>query len=520
MFTNCKAFHKLSKLAQNPFDLSQEGQLTPARLSKLVAESAGYRLLYGTERVTEEVMQVLHELAQEMQAHEKMQRMQAGDVMNFIQAYPRENRPALHTAVRDFFDDPQTAQAAAEATAKAKNEVDKLREFIDRIDAENRFNHLVCVAIGGSDLGPRAHHIALKHLQKKDRSVCFVSNVDPDDAAMALKHLDLNRTLVSVVSKSGTTLETATNEEFFRARFVSAGLDPKEHFIAITSEGSPMDQRCKDLECFYMWDWIGGRFSTSSMVGGVMLAFAFGFDVYREFLKGAHAMDRAALNRDLHKNLPLLGALLEIWNHNFLHHETLALIPYSQGLARYPAHIQQVEMESNGKHITQQGQEVLFQTGPILWGEPGTNAQHSFYQLLHQGTAIAAMELVGFRQSRLNEDVDFEGTTSQQKFLSNLFAQSIALATGEKNANPNKVFKGNRPSHLLLAKQLTPYSLGGLLAYFEHKVAFEGFIWGINSFDQEGVQLGKILAKKIINVFKGQDKYPLGEAYLQQLKLL
>lgn len=517
-FTQYKATQKLSELAKHPFDLTKEGNLTPARISNFISSSCGYRLFYGTERITDEVMLALSELARETKALEKMHQMQAGAIMNYVQGYPSENRAVLHTAVRDFFDNPNSSAEALEATREAKAEVDKLQAFMQNIDSENKFDQLVCIAIGGSDLGPRAHYIALKHLEKPGREVYFVSNVDPDDAAMVLKKLNLKKTLVSIVSKSGTTLETATNEEFFRVHFKKAGLKPEEHFICITGKGSPMDNPKKYLECFYIWDWIGGRYSTTSMVGGVMLSFGFGFEVYWEMLRGANAMDKAALEKGISSNLPLLGALLEIWNHNFLHYATTALIPYSQGLERYPAHIQQVAMESNGKHIDQQGNEVGFQTGPIIWGEPGTNAQHSFYQLLHQGTAITPIEVIGYVYSRLEMDIEFQGTTSQQKLLSNLFAQSIALAMGQKSDNPNQVFLGNRPTHILLGEQLTPFSLGALLAYFEHKVAFEGFIWGINSFDQEGVQLGKRLATKMMNLYEGLEAYPLGEAYLEAIK--
>jgi glucose-6-phosphate isomerase len=280
------------------------------------------------------------------------------------------------------------------------------------------------------------------------------------------------------------------------------------------------------LESFYIWDWIGGRYSSTSMVGGVLLAFAFGFDVYYEFLKGANAMDKAALNKDVDHNIPLLGALLAVWNRNFLGYQTLALIPYCRALRRFPAHIQQVAMESNGKHIDRAGNRVSFETGEIIWGEPGTNAQHSFYQLIHQGTSIIPLEFVGFRESQYEDDVLFHETTSQEKLLGNMFAQAIGLATGQRSDNPNKEFDGNRPSHILLGKKLTPFALGALLAYYEHKVAFQGFIWGINSFDQEGVQLGKVLANKIIDRFgalkgrKEAPEYPLGDAFLKHLDTL
>lgn len=520
-FSQNKATQKLKLLAEHPFDLTKEGNLTPQRLAKFTAESCGYRLLYGTERITEEVMQSLLDLAHESQALEKMQKMQSGEVMNFIQGFPSENRPALHTAVRDFFESPNTAKPAAAAAQTAKKEVEKLKGFISKIDAENKFSHLVMIGIGGSELGPHANYLALKHLLKKGRTIDFIGNTDPDNAADVLRGINLSKTLVVVVSKAGTTLETLSNEKLLRQRFIEAGLKPQEHFIAVTGEGSPMDNPKNYLEIFHIWDWVGGRFSGSSMVGGVMMAFAFGFDVYWEFLKGANAMDKAALNQDVNKNIPLLGALLEVWNHNFLGYPTLAVVPYSYALSRYSAHLQQVEMESNGKRIDQRGQAVDFQTGPIIWGEPGNNAQHSFYQLIHQGTATVPVELIGFKQDQYQQDLKIDGTTLQEKLLGNLFAQMIALATGKKDENPNKVFPGNRPSHVLLAKRLTPFTLGALFAYFEHKVVFEGFIWGINSFDQEGVQLGKVLAKKIIERLAGEgDSYPLGDAFLKHLETL
>jgi len=522
LFLKYSAAEKLKSLALHPFDLTKEGNLTPQRLASFVSEACGFRLLYGTERVSQEVMQTLFDLAHEAKALEKMRQMQSGEVLNYIQGFPSENRSVLHTATRDFFEQPNLSKAAVEAAKLAKAETDKLKTFLVKIEKDNKFTTLVSIGIGGSDLGPRAHYIALEYLLKKGRSVHFISNIDPDDTARAFHGLDLSKTLVVVVSKTGTTLETKANEEFARSFFTKKGLKPEQHFISVTSQGSPMDDHSRYLECFYIWDWIGGRYSTTSMVGGVMLSFAFGFDVYWQLLKGANAMDKTALSGDLRKNLPLLGALIEIWNRNFLGYPTLALIPYSQALARYSAHIQQVEMESNGKHDDQQGHQVDFQTGPVIWGEPGTNAQHSFYQLIHQGTDIIPLEFIGFKESQSEQDHELNGTSLQQKLLSNLFAQAIALAVGQKSENPNKEFQGNRPSHLLLGKQLTPFALGALLGYFEHKVAFEGFIWGINSFDQEGVQLGKVLAQKIIDRFanpKGAP-YPLADAFIQHLEAL
>lgn len=519
-FLDYPSTQKLNVLAQHPYDLTKEGNLTSHRISAFVGEACGYRLLYGTERVTEEVMRTLTELAHKARALEKMSDMQSGVVINCIHGFPSENRAVLHTATRDFFEQPNESEAAVAAAAQAKKEVDKLRDFISKLDKENLFTDLICIGIGGSDLGPRAHYIALEYLKKPKRHVHFISNIDPDDAAMALKGLDLKKTLVIVVSKTGTTLETRANEEFVKSYFTKASLKPENHFISVTSEGSPMDDRKKYLECFYIWDWVGGRYSTTSMVGGVMLSFAFGFDVYWDFLKGASEMDKAALKEDIKLNLPLLGALLSIWNRSFLHYPTLALIPYSQALSRYSAHIQQVEMESNGKQIDQSGHPVNYPTGMIIWGEPGTNAQHSFYQLIHQGTDVIPLEFIGFEESECQQDHEYNGTTLQQKLLSNLFAQAIALAVGQKSDNPNKTFPGNRPSHILLGRRLTPHSLGALLAYYENKVAFEGFIWGINSFDQEGVQLGKVLAQKLIDRFadpKNSASYPLGDAFIKFL---
>ncbi len=520
-FIHYPAYRKLQRLAENPFDLTKQGAVTPERVASMVAQAAGYKLLYATERVTPEVLTALYELADEAKVHDKMAQMQAGAVLNRIEGFPSDNRSVLHTAMRDFFDAPNESKEAREAAKKALGEHAKLKVFLEKIG--NRFTDLVTIAIGGSDLGPRALYLALEAYQKPNRRAHFVSNVDPDNTAQVFKNLDLSKTLVVVVSKSGTTLETVTNEEQARARFIAAGLNPEAHFLSVSGQGSPMDDPKRYLACFYIWDYVGGRFSASSMCGAVTLAFGYGHEALWELLRGAHAMDQAALSRDPTINLPLLGALLSVWNHNFLDLPTLAFIPYAEALFRFPAHIQQVEMESNGKRIDRQGHPVDFQTGPIIWGEPGTNAQHSFYQLIHQGSAIIPLELVGYRESQRGEDLEVQGTTSQEKLLANLFAQAIALATGKASENPNKFFPGNRPNHILLAQKLTPFTLGALFAYIEHKVVFEGFIWDINSFDQEGVQLGKVLADKINKLFRGrrqgakEELFALGEAYLDQL---
>lgn len=519
-FNTYEASQKLKKLAAHPVDLTKKGVLTHDRIKYYLSESCGLKVLYGTQRIDEEVMENLKKLAEEAQAIHKMEQMQSGAIMNKIEGYPSENRPVLHTAMRDLFESTKRTGVAAEAARLAKEEHAKLERFLKKIDEENHFTNMVVVAIGGSDLGPRSVFLSLKKYQKPHRNVHFFSNVDPDDSAEVLEGLDLAKTLVVVVSKSGTTLETNTNEELVRDRFKKAKLDPNKHFVAVSSKGSPMDDPSRYLECFHMWDYVGGRFSTTSMCGAVSISFGLGHEVFLEFLKGAHEMDQAALNPDIKKNPALLLALLGIWNRNFLNYSDCLCIPYSQALFRFPAHVQQVDMESNGKHIDKWGNRVDFETGPLIWGEPGTNAQHSFYQLVHQGTDIVALELIGFKKTQRDEDFTYEGTTSHEKLLSNLFAQALALAEGQKNVNPNKGFEGNRPSSVILGEQLTPKTMGSLFALYEHKVAFQGFIWDINSFDQEGVQLGKTLALEFIDLFAKRNKepFPIGDAYLEILK--
>lgn len=523
-FLELPSVQKLRKLADTPFDLSHEGNLTPERISKMSAKAGPFKLLYATERVNDEVIAALSSLAKEANVFDKMNAMQSGETVNCIQGVACENRPALHTAMRDFFDHPQTSPTAKKAADLARAEVDKLKAFLSKLDQKNQFTDLVQVGIGGSDLGPRALYLAMQAFKKPNRNVHFISNVDPDDAAQVLAGLDLKKTLVVVVSKSGTTLETLTNEEIIRSHFSKAHLKPEEHFIAVTGKGSPMDDPSRYLASFYIWDYVGGRYSATSMVGGVMLAFGLGFDHYFEILRGAHLMDQIALKTDVRSNLPLLSALLGVWNRNFLNYSTVAIIPYSQALVRFTAHLQQCDMESNGKHIDKFAHEVNFETGPIIWGEPGTNGQHSFYQLIHQGTSIIPLEFIGFKKCQYGQDLNVKGTTSQEKLLANLLAQSLALAIGQKNSNPNKQFKGNRPNRVLLAESLDPFTLGALLSYFENKVAFQGFIWDINSFDQEGVQLGKVLANKILDLMMakgktGVEEFPLGKAMLQELDL-
>lgn len=522
-FTKTKAYHKLKALAKEPLDLTDPTNLTEERLKKCAASACGYKLLYATQRVDQETIDTLFALAKETKALEQMKNMQNGEIVNAIEGFASEQRPALHTATRDFFENPNTSPIAKEAAATAKKELEKLQLFIEKLDRENNYTDMVVIGIGGSELGPKVHYEALLPLSRLGRKVHFLGNIDPDAANAVACSIDLKKSLILVISKTGTTLETLTNEAIFRSHFTKAGLDPKKQFVSITALGSPLDNKNNYLEVFYMWDWIGGRFCTTSMPGAILIAFAYGFSILMEFLKGANAMDKIALKEPSADNLPLLAALLGIWNRNFLNSPIVAMIPYSHALARYPSHIQQLDMESNGKQIDKQGHRVDFETGPIIFGEPGTNAQHSFFQLIHQGTTAFPVEMIGFQNPQVARDEKIDNTTSQQKLLSNLLAQSLALAAGQKDENPNKNFPGNRPSWILLGKELTPYALGALLAFYEHKVAFQGFIWGINSFDQEGVQLGKKLATKILNLFAGKDvsqenTTPLFEALLQHLQ--
>jgi glucose-6-phosphate isomerase len=503
-FSTYNAVTRLAALARDPHDLTAADGLPSQRVRDFTASFCGFDLLYATQRISPEVLGTLQDLADEAGLVETFKAMKQGAVLNRIEGFASENRQVLHTASRDVFDE---APEAPEAAAKAKQELSKLHAFLDDIKScrlvnanGQTFTTMVQVGIGGSDLGPRALYIALKSFSLPGRAARFIANVDPDDVAEVLQGLDLSRTLFNIVSKSGTTLETLTNEQLVRAALIREGLDPSRHLVAVTGEGSPMDDATRYLGSFYMYDYIGGRYSATSMVGAVTLGFALGYDAVIELLQGAHQVDRAAEQRDIRSNIPLLMALLGIWNHNFLGYATIAVLPYSQALARFPAHLQQCDMESNGKSVTRQGQQVAWQTGPVVWGEPGTNGQHAFYQLLHQGTEIVPVEFIGFRQNQYGLDLEVEGTSSQQKLVANMLAQSLALAVGKRDDNPVRSFSGNRPNSVLIADRLTPRLMGALLAIFEHRIAFQGFCWNINSFDQEGVQLGKVLAGQLLRL--------------------
>jgi glucose-6-phosphate isomerase len=507
-FAATAAFRRLSELARRPHDLTAPGGFSPARIAQMRAGACELDVLYAAQRVSPDIMAALADLAREMGAVERFREMVQGAVINRIEGHPSENRRVLHCAARHLFDelpDRPEARLPADAVAEARKEAARLARFLEGVDRGTvgnargePFTEMINVGIGGSDLGPRALYVALQPWRKDGRRVHFVSNVDPDDPAHVLREAHLERTLVNVVSKSGSTLETRTDETLLRHAYVRAGLDPSVHFVCVTSPGSPLDASAQYREKFHTFDYVGGRYSATSAVGGVSLGFGLGWPAFEEFLRGAREMDLASQDLNLETNLPLLLALLGVWNRNFLGLETLAVIPYSQALSRFVAHLQQLDMESNGKSVTRAGQPVQSGTGPVVWGEPGTNSQHAFFQLLHQGPGVVPCEFLGFRESQYGEDLEVDGTTSQHKLLANLLAQVIALATGKPDANPNRRFPGNRPSTVILGQRLTPRVLGRLLALYENKVAYQGFLWGINSFDQEGVELGKVVAKRVL----------------------
>ena len=385
----------------------------------------------------------------------------------------------------------------------------RIAEFANKVHngeitnaAGEKFTTVVQIGIGGSDLGPRAMYLALENWAKKNNTLKmkaqFISNVDPDDAAAVLNAVDVAHALFVLVSKSGTTLETLTNESFVKEALKKAGLDASKHMIAVTSETSPLAKSDDYLAAFFMDDYIGGRFSSTSAVGGAVLSLAFGPDVFAQFLEGAAAEDKLSANKNVMENPEMLDALIGVYERNVLGYPGTAVLPYSQALSRFPAHLQQLDMESNGKSVNRFGEPVDYPTGPVIFGEPGTNGQHSFYQLLHQGTDIVPLQFVGFRNSQIGTDIEIQGSTSQQKLCANVAAQIVAFACGKSDDNRNKNFEGGRPSSIIIGDSLTPKSLGALLAHFENKIMFQGFLWNVNSFDQEGVQLGKVLAKRVL----------------------
>ncbi|MDR2602257.1 MAG: glucose-6-phosphate isomerase [Spirochaetaceae bacterium] len=499
-----ESYAKLKVLAGEFAGKETFQKLDAERVAEYSAPMAcGLTYNYAAKKLNGAVIDALEALAREIDAVGKYKLILDGEIMN-----TGENRKVLHHLARGrlgkevFFENKNIGDFYKKELERFSTFASAVREGKINPGAGKKFTTAVQIGIGGSDLGPRALYIALENWARKEGkakiTAKFISNVDPDDAAAVLSSIDLTTSLFVLVSKSGTTQETLANELFVKDKLKKAGLDPAKHIVAVTSETSPLAHNPAYLDSFYIDDFIGGRYSASSAVGGVILSLAFGPETFAGILAGSHEADKTALEPSIRKNPALLDALTGVWERNFLNYPYTAILPYSQALSRFPAHLQQLDMESNGKCVNRFGNRLSYATGPVIFGEPGTNGQHSFYQLLHQGTDITPVQFIGFKESQLNDDVNVDGSNSQTKLKANLAAQIVAFAKGKQDSNPNKNFEGGRPSSIIYGKRLTPETLGALLAHYENKVMFQGFIWNLNSFDQEGVQLGKILTKKVL----------------------
>ncbi len=479
----------------------------PDRGTRYTADAEGIFLDYSKNRVNDETLKLLIQLAKECGLEERCEAMFTGQKINIT-----ENRAVLHVALRAPKSESITLDG--EDVVPAVHEVlDKMSAFSDRVRSGAWKGHtgkpiknIVNIGIGGSDLGPVMAYEALKHYSQRDLTFRFVSNVDSTDFAEAISDLQADETLFLVASKTFTTLETMTNAQTARAWFLASGAPESaiaKHFVAISTASKEVAKFGIDTEnMFGFWDWVGGRYSMDSAIG-LSTMLAIGPDNFRSMLAGFHAMDVHYRTTPLEKNLPALIGLLTVWYTDFFNAQTVAILPYEQYLKRFPAYLQQLTMESNGKHVTLTGETVTADTGPIYWGEPGTNGQHSFYQLIHQGTRLIPCDFIGFFKT-LNPI-----GRHHDILTANVFAQAEALAFGKTAEEvaaagipealiPHKVFEGNRPSNVILAEVLTPEVLGKLIALYEHAVFTQGVIWNIDSFDQWGVELGKVLAQKII----------------------
>ncbi len=486
------------------------------RGQRFTAEAAGLFLDYSKNRLTEKTLKLLLQLARESNLREKINAMFNGEKINIT-----ENRAVLHVALR--------APRNATILVDGKNVVPEVHAVLGKMaDFSNRLRsgkwkghtgkpvrNIINIGIGGSDLGPVMAYEALRHYSQRNLTFHFVSNVDGMDFVEAVHGLDPAETLFIVSSKTFTTLETMTNAETARAWLLKGlGGDKKavaKHFVAVSTNAEKVSAFGIDTaNMFGFWDWVGGRYSMDSAIG-LSTMLAIGPDNFRAMLQGFHKMDEHFRTAPFEKNLPALMGLLNVWYTDFFDAQTVAVLPYEQYLKRFPAYLQQLTMESNGKHITLDGKPVKYDTGAIFWGEPGTNGQHSFYQLIHQGTRLIPCDFIAFDQALapLGRHHDI--------LLANVFAQSEALAFGKTPAQvkaegtpdwlvPHRVFEGNRPSNTILAERLTPEILGALVALYEHSVYTQGVIWNINSFDQWGVELGKALAQRIIPELESPDE--------------
>jgi glucose-6-phosphate isomerase len=480
----------------------------PERGERLVAEGAGLHLDFSKNRITDETLMLLGGLAHQRGVEERREAMFRGEHVNVS-----ENRAVLHVALRM----PRGRSLIVDGEDVVKQvhgTLDRMAAFCERVRSGEWRGHtgkpirnVVNIGIGGSDLGPVMAYEALRHYSRREMSFRFVSNVDGTDFAEKTRDLDPEQTLFVVSSKTFTTLETMTNARTARD-WALAGLGGEEaavarHFVAVSTNAGAVSEFGIDTEnMFGFWEWVGGRYSMDSAIG-LSTMLAIGPARFEELLAGFHAMDEHFRTAPTAENLPLLMGLLAVWYADFFGAETCAVLPYDQYLHRFPAYLQQLTMESNGKHVTLDGTRVDYETGQIYWGEPGTNGQHSFYQLIHQGTRLVPCDFIGFANS-LNPLGDHHDI-----LMSNVFAQGEALAfgktAGEVRAEgtagevvPHRVMEGNRPSNTILAERLTPGTLGSLIALYEHSVFVQGAVWGIDSFDQWGVELGKVLAKAII----------------------
>ncbi|SHH54204.1 glucose-6-phosphate isomerase [Jatrophihabitans endophyticus] len=486
----------------------------PDRGTRLTLEAAGIYLDYSKNRITDETLRLLLQLAEESGLRERIDAMFAGEKINTT-----EDRAVLHVALRA----PSGTRITVDGVdvVPAVHEVlGRMAEFAERIRSGRWIGHtgkpirtIVNIGIGGSDLGPVMAYEALRHYSHRDLTFRFVSNVDGTDFAEATRDLDPAETLFIVSSKTFTTLETMTNAQTARDWLLDALGDRSavaKHFAAVSTNADAVSEFGIDvMNMFGFWDWVGGRYSMDSAIG-LSTMIAIGPDAFGELLAGFHELDEHFRTAPFEANLPVLLGLLTVWYADFFDAQTQAVLPYDQYLKRFPAYLQQLTMESNGKHVTLAGETVDYATGPVYWGEPGTNGQHSFYQLIHQGTLLIPVDFLGFAQSLnpLGEHHDL--------LTANVFAQGEALAFGktaeqvrdegtDADLVPHRVFEGNRPSNTLLLDRLTPHALGTLVALYEHSVFTQGTIWSVNSFDQWGVELGKVLAKKVAGELSAAD---------------
>jgi glucose-6-phosphate isomerase len=479
----------------------------PTRGERLAAEGAGLYLDYSKNRITDETVGLLVQLAEESGLRENIEAMFRGDRINVS-----ENRSVLHVALRM----PRPTSLVVDGVDVVEEVhavLDRMAAFAERVrsgawtgQTGKPIRNVVNIGIGGSDLGPVMAYEALRHYTRRDLTFRFVSNVDSTDFAEATRDLAPDETVFIVSSKTFTTLETMTNARTARDWALAALGDDAaiaKHFVAVSTNAAEVARFGIDTDnMFGFWDWVGGRYSMDSAIG-LSTLLAVGPDAFGELLAGFHAMDEHFRATPFERNLPVLMGLLCVWYGNFFGAQTVGVMPYDQYLKRLPAYLQQLTMESNGKHVTIDGRVVDYQTGAVFWGEPGTNGQHSFYQLIHQGTKLIPIDLIGFGKT-LNPIRDHHDI-----LMSNVFAQAEALAFGKTEVEvraegtaeaviPHRIFEGNRPSNVILADALTPFALGTLVALYEHSVFTQGTVWGIDSFDQWGVELGKALARRII----------------------